>query len=176
MNGSIVSSSDFDQIYEATFPLIIKILTRMTCSTEAAEELCQEAFIKLYQRTDGFPSREEAKYWLIRVAKNLALNHEKRRGRELRAYRKALKDPPRPADTGEILYLKSESSRRVQEALSGLPRKLREVLILKEYGDLSYREIAAVLGISEGNVKVRVYRARERLARHFGDSEGIHVP
>lgn len=174
MSGS--SSSDFDQIYEVTFPLIIKILTRMTCNAEAAEELCQEAFIKLYQRTEGFPSREEAKYWLIRVAKNLALNYEKRRGREMRAYQKALKNPSRPVDTGEALYLKSESSRQVQEALSELPRKLREVLILKEYGDLSYREIASVLRISEGNVKVRVYRARERLARYLGDSEGIHVP
>jgi RNA polymerase sigma-70 factor (ECF subfamily) len=154
----------------------MKILTRMTGDAEAAEELCQETFIKLYQRPDGFPSREEATYWLIRVAKNLALNHGKRKWRETAAYHKALKIPPRPVDSGEAAYLKNEESRKVREALAGLPRKLREVLVLKEYGDLSYREIASVLRISEGNVKVRVYRARERLAGILRDSEEKHVP
>jgi RNA polymerase sigma factor (sigma-70 family) len=53
----------------------------------------------------------------------------------------------------------------VQEALNRLPAKMRMVLILREYGDLNYREIAGILGISEGNVKVRAFRARERLAQ-----------
>jgi RNA polymerase sigma-70 factor (ECF subfamily) len=171
------SEKDFNQIYERTFPLLIRILIRMVGNAEAAEDICQEAFIKLHQRTEGFPSQEEATYWLIRVAKNLALNHEKRKSREVKAYRKALlKTESRSGESGEEAYLKMESSRRVQEALLALPGKLREAIILKEYGDLSYKEIAAILRISEGNVKVRVYRAREWLARFFKDSEEIHVP
>ena len=48
---------------------------------------------------------------------------------------------------------------------------LREVLILKEYGDLNYKEIGKVLGITEGNVKVRVFRAREQLLKLLGEDD-----
>ena len=175
---------DFDVIYERNFSLIIRILIRMVRSQEAAEDLCQEVFVKLHQRmfpekavSVGFPSLEEALFWLIRVAKNLALNHEKRKGRELKAYKKALgvellRLSP---ESGEQAYLKNELSLKVQEALAHMPGKLREALVLKEYGDLPYKDIAAVLKISEGNVKVRVFRAREWLAAFFGNSEEINV-
>ncbi|MDR3199817.1 MAG: RNA polymerase sigma factor, partial [Spirochaetales bacterium] len=143
----------------------------------AAEDICQEAFVKLHQRTQGFPSPDDAKFWLVRVAKNLALNHEKRKSRERKAYKKALsKEGVRSAESGEDEYFKKEASLQVQEALLLLPRKLREALVLKEYGDLSYKEIAAILKISEGNVKVRVFRAREWLAAFFRNSEEMHVP
>ena len=176
MKGSYDPAWNFDQVYQDTFPILFKILSKMLGDSEVAEEICHEAFIKLYERGDGIPTGEEAKYWLIRVAKNLALNHEKRRGREKQAYHKALHEPMKPSESGESEYLKKESSLLVREALKKLPAKLREVLILKEYGDLSYREIASILKISEGNVKVRVYRARERLEDFFRDSGGIYVP
>jgi len=60
--------------------------------------------------------------------------------------------------------LKKETSEEVQQALDKLPENLRMVLVLKEYAEMNYKEIGKVLGISEGNVKVRVFRARERLA------------
>jgi RNA polymerase sigma-70 factor (ECF subfamily) len=176
MKGPYDPTWNFDQIYQNTFPILIKILSKMLGDAEVAEELCHEAFIKLYERGNGIPTGEEAKYWLIRVAKNLALNYEKRRGREKRAYHKALHEPIKPAESGESEYLKKESSLLVLGALKKLPANLREVLILKEYGDLNYREIAAVLKISEGNVKVRVYRARERLADCLRDMGGMYVP
>jgi RNA polymerase sigma-70 factor (ECF subfamily) len=62
------------------------------------------------------------------------------------------------------LLVKKETSEEVQQALEKLPENLRMVLILKEYADMNYKEIGKTLGISEGNVKVRVFRARERLA------------
>ena len=169
--------TDFQRLYERAFPPLMRILVRMVRSAEAAEDICQEVFIKLHERTAGFPKPEEAFYWLIRVAKNMALNHEKRKGREARAYKKSLdRTGERSNESGEEVVLKDESFHRVQEALLRLPKKLREVLMLKEYGELSYREIAAILKTSEGNVKVRAYRAREWLAGFFKNSEEIHVP
>ncbi|MDR1931767.1 MAG: RNA polymerase sigma factor [Spirochaetales bacterium] len=171
------SKKDFDLIYERTFALLIRVLVRMMGSAEIAEDICQETFVKFHQRTQGFPSAEEAKFWLLRVAKNLALNYEKRKTRERKAYKKVLSDGEgRSTESGEDEYFKKETSLRVREALLLLPGKLREVLVLKEYGDLSYKEIAAILKISEGNVKVRVFRAREWLAAFFQNSEEMHVP
>ncbi len=176
MSGSGGSEGDFESIYERAFPILMRMLVRMTGDSETADEICHEAFIRLFQRDRSFPQPEEAFYWLIRVAKNLALNHGKRRGREAQAYRRAMKAAPLAAESGEAAVLRDETARRVRAALGKLPAKLRDVLILKEYGDLSYRDIAAVLRISEGNVKVRVYRARERLGGMLRESEERDVP
>jgi RNA polymerase sigma-70 factor (ECF subfamily) len=140
------------------------VVYRITGSEEAAEDLCQDAFFRLYEKKMVFTLPEEAKYWLIRVATNAALNYAKRKDRERRAYQKAFREDIRKTETGESELLAKESREEVQEALKKLPRNLRMVLILREYGELNYKKIGQVLGISEGNVKVRVFRARERLA------------
>ena len=159
----LARASTFERVYEHVYPIIIRIVYRITGRQDVAEELCQEAFIKYYQRMDSFPDVDQAKYWLIRVAKNLALNSAKRSGRERRAYERVYHEPQRTARSGEDEVIRQESEEEVQSALQLLPDKMRTVLVLKEYGQLNYREIGAILGITEGNVKVRVFRARERL-------------
>ena len=67
--------------------------------------------------------------------------------------------------------LKSETVNKVKAALELLPEKLREVLVLREYGDMNYKEIGQMLGITEGNVKVRVFRAREQLIKLIGEED-----
>jgi RNA polymerase sigma-70 factor (ECF subfamily) len=111
-----------------------------------------------------FPNPDEAKYWLIRVVKNTSLNYAKRKERERKAYQRAFREEYRKEAGGEDELLRKETRQEVTEALEQLPENLRIVLILKEYGELNYKEIARALGISEGNVKVRVFRARERLS------------
>ena len=153
----------FQRVYQHVYPIIFRVVYRITGREDVAEDLCQEAFIKYYERVDSFPDTDQAKYWLIRVAKNLALNSAKRSGRERRAYERVLHEPrPRPL-SGEDQLLREESEQEVQRALQRLPEKMRTVLVLKEYGQLNYKEIGSILGITEGNVKVRVFRARERL-------------
>jgi RNA polymerase sigma-70 factor (ECF subfamily) len=147
---------------------------RIANSEEAAEDLCQEAFFRLYEKNMVFPNAEEAKYWLIRVVKNAALNYAKRKDRERKAYQKAFREDTRVEKTGEQVLINQETQQEVQAALEKLPENLRIVLILKEYGELNYKEIGRALGISEGNVKVRVFRARERLAG-FLSKDGSHV-
>jgi RNA polymerase sigma-70 factor (ECF subfamily) len=155
---------EFRRLYETVFPILFRVAYRITSSEEAAEDLCQEAFFRLYEKNMVFPNPDEAKYWLIRVVKNAALNYAKRKVRERKAYQRAFREDIRIEETGENILLKKESLEEVREALEKLPENLRTVIILKEYGELNYKEIGRTLGISEGNVKVRVFRARERLA------------
>ena len=158
------SVAGFRELYNAVFPILFRVVRRITSSEEAAEDLCQDAFFRFYEKKMAFPSLDEAKYWLIRVATNASLNYAKRKDRERKAYQKAFREDTRQMETGESALLEKESKQEIQEALQKLPRNLRMVLILKEYGDLNYKKIGQILGISEGNVKVRVFRARERLA------------
>ena len=169
------SIGEFRKLYETVFPILFRVSYRIANSEEAAEDLCQEAFFKLYEKNMVFPSPDEAKYWLIRVVKNASLNYAKRKQREKKAYQKAFKEDARIVETGEHFVLKKESRGEVREALEKLPENLRIVLILKEYGELNYKEIGRALGISEGNVKVRVFRARERLAGLLKNDTGFSV-
>ncbi len=148
---------------------------RITRNEEAAEDLCHDALIKMGEKDMQFPSVNDAKYWLIRVVKNASLNYAKRKTRERRAYERALKEDRRSVDSGETTLLKQDAVARVQDALDKLPENLRTVLQLKEYGELNYKEIGRVLGITEGNVKVRVFRAREQLSRIIGEDD-VYMP
>ena len=157
-------TTDFHRLYETSFPILFRVAYRIAGSEEAAEDLSQEAFFKMHEKGMVFPNLEEAKYWLIRVVKNASLNYAKRKARERKAYQKAFREDTRTTETGEAALLKKEAQGEVLEALEKLPEKLKTVLVLKEYGELNYKDIGNVLGISEGNVKVRVFRARERLS------------
>ncbi len=162
---------DFRTIYTATMPVLFKIAFRIAGTEEAAEDLCHDALIKMTEKDMQFPSINDAKYWLIRVVKNASLNYAKRKGRERRAYERALKEDHRVVESGETELLKGDAIERVQAALTKLPENLRTVLQLKEYGELNYKEIGRVLGITEGNVKVRVFRAREQLSKLIGEED-----
>lgn len=166
--------AEFRHLYDTVFPILFRVAYRITASEDAAEDLCQDAFFRLYEKGMTFPNQDEAKYWLIRVVKNAALNYAKRKDRERKAYQKAFREDHRVQETGETVFLKNETKNEVKEAMDRLPENLRTVLILKEYGELNYKEIGRALGISEGNVKVRVFRARERLAELMG-KDGAYV-
>jgi RNA polymerase sigma-70 factor (ECF subfamily) len=120
----------FRELYDAVFPILFRVVRRITNSEEAAEDLCQDAFFRLYEKNMAFPSPDEAKYWLIRVATNASLNYAKRKDRERRAYQRAFRDDTRQVETGESALLKKESKEEIQEALQKLPKNLRMVLIL----------------------------------------------
>ena len=167
--------ADFRTIYNATMPVLFRVAVRITGNEEAAEDQCHDALIKMSEKDMVFPTVNDAKYWLICVVKNASLNYAKRKGRERRAYEKALKEDRRTIDSGETALLKEDAVSRVQAALEKLPVNLRAVLQLKEYSELDYKEIGRMLGITEGNVKVRVFRARKQLSRLIGE-EDVYMP
>jgi RNA polymerase sigma-70 factor (ECF subfamily) len=161
--------ADAAHVYETLYPTLFRVAYRICGNRSKAEDVCQETFIKYFERGEPLPDLEQTKYWLIRVLRNLALNHEKKRSRESKAYQRFARNSRQYTESGETEVLQEEARSLVQRALDRLPYNLRSVLVLKEYADLGYREIARVLGISEGNVKVRVFRARERLAQLLED-------
>jgi RNA polymerase sigma-70 factor (ECF subfamily) len=159
-----ITKAEFRKLYDTVFPTIFKVALRITVNEEAAEDLCQDAFFRLYEKKMVFPSMDDAKYWLIRVVKNASLNYAKRKDKERQLYQKVFREEQRPDDDGESILIRKESREEVRQSLLRLPENLRAVIILKEYADLNYKEIGKMIGISEGNVKVRIFRAREKLS------------
>ena len=163
--------ADFKRIYDASMQMLYVISYRIVNDEEAAEDLVHDSLIKANEKALVFPSINDAKYWLIRVVKNASLNYIKRKDRERKAYEKVLYEDHHKIDSGEVSLLKKDSKAIAREALKKLPKNLQEVLMLREYGDLNYKEIGKVLGITEGNVKVRVFRAREQLLKLIGEDD-----
>jgi len=166
---------DFKTIYNECMQMLFKVSYRIVNDEEAAEDLAHDSLIKANEKQMIFPSINDAKFWLIRVVKNASLNYVKRKDRERKAYERVLYEDHRKQDSGEIDLLKKESMEKAREALKKLPKGLQDVIMLREYGDMNYKEIGKVLGISEGNVKVRIFRAREQLVKLIGE-DNVYLP
>lgn len=163
--------ADFRKIYDATMNLLFKVSYRVVNDEEAAEDIVHDSYIKANEKAMVFPTMNDATYWLIRVVKNASLNYVKRKGREKKALQRSFYEDKRQVTSGETDMLRAETIDKAKEALAKLPENLRQVLILREYADMNYKEIGSALGITEGNVKVRVFRAREQLAKIIGEDD-----
>lgn len=165
------NEADFKKIYDATFNLLFKVSFRIVNDEEAAEDLVHDSYIKANEKAMSFPTMNDATYWLIRVVKNASLNYAKRKTREKKALQREFYEDRRQMASGETDALRAETVKKAKEALQQLPENLREVLVLREYADMNYKEIGKALGITEGNVKVRVFRAREALSKLIGEDD-----
>lgn len=173
-NSSTIDNRAFRALYDETYTMLFRVARRITNSDEATEDIVHDSYIKVIERWAIFPSRDDAKYWLIRVVKNNALNWAKRKGREQKVYQRFFKEEEKSSESPETLTLQAETENSMRQYLERLPEKYKAVLVLKEYALLNYKEIGKVLKISEGNVKVRVFRAREALAEMMR-KDGVYV-
>lgn len=154
----------FKLIYDSNYDLIMSVIVHIVYNQDIAEDLTQEAFERFYLKNMTFPSEKDARYWLLRVAKNLALNSIRRNKREIQMVDKFKKSSDGYSESdGSKELIVQEMKKEVRNAIESLPENLRVVIQLKEFSGLDYKTIGKVLGISETNVKVRVYRARKRL-------------
>jgi RNA polymerase sigma-70 factor (ECF subfamily) len=130
----------------------------------AAEDVVQEAFVKAYRNLNRFRGDSSVYTWLYRIAVNTAHNHlrrERRTGKvdfEEVAPVIAAKDP-NPADRAAD----SELGEAIDGAIQRLPRRQREVFILHYFERMTHREIAEVLGVTEGAVKASFFHAIQKL-------------
>ena len=152
---------------------VFGFILRMLDARDEAMELTQDVFVKAWQALPGW--RPEARFstWLLQIARNAALDQLRRR----RVVQFApLDDGMDVADTApgpEARYASRQRQALLENALQQIAAEHREILLLREIEDLSYAELAAVLGIAEGTVKSRLARARAALLQHFRPHAGV---
>ena len=153
---------------------VFGFILRMLDARDEAMELTQDVFVKAWQALPGW--RPEARFstWLLQIARNAALDQLRRR----RVIQFApLEDGMDVADTApgpEARYASRQRQALLENALQQIAAEHREILLLREIEDLSYGELAAVLGIAEGTVKSRLARARAALLEHFRPHAGVN--
>lgn len=144
-------------------------------SAEDAMDLSQEAFVRAFRARQTIDPERPFFAWLYQIIRRLCFNHtrdRRTRRRGIDAAQNWLVDQAQSRNSGthpEQALAADEARRRVSDALELLSEKDREVLVLKEFEGLRYREIADVLQIPIGTVMSRLYSARRRLAASLED-------
>jgi RNA polymerase sigma-70 factor (ECF subfamily) len=137
-------------------------------------DLTQDTFLRAYKAFNRLRSTEVFGVWVLKIARNLAINRLKREGRRrkkfislfTKRYDKELVDVIQNPDPSlEEKATKDEEKDVVRKALNEINPRMREVLILKEWEDLSYEEIGKIMKISRKAVKSLIHRAREALKK-----------
>jgi len=165
---------------------IYGLARRLTSSVEDAQDVTQDAFVSALRNLSSLKDGKSFGPWLTSIAARLAIKTLRRR----RDSRSVSLDDSRPEEggSGDIQHLRhiadwraapdelareSDTRRHLDRAIAGLSPEYRAVFLLRDVEGLSVRETARLLGINEGNVKVRLLRARlalrEKLTTVFGD-------
>jgi len=163
---------------------VLGYLMRMSPNREQAEDLFQETFKRVHEKADTFRGTG-FKSWLFTIATHVAID-SLRRGRRLRVV--SLNQKLDCANSSgqasgavvlaDNLYepsqeaIRAEQKEQVRQAIELLPAKQRATLVLAYYQQLSYPEVAEVLGCSIGTVKTQMYRALRTLAQRLPDISG----
>jgi RNA polymerase sigma-70 factor, ECF subfamily len=162
----------FSQLYQRYRNRVYGFAYRMLGTQEAAEDVTHEAFLLLIRQPERYQAaRGSLLTFLCAVARNHIFQHLRRQGRyapeQIETSSECNEVGARsPFDPLSDL-LERELAAQVEAALARLPVTQREAIVLREYQELSYEEIAAVIGADTNVVKARLYRARQTLAKRL---------
>lgn len=158
----------FEEVVRRTYRQVYTQAFRLVGDRQEAEDVAQEAYVKVIRGLAGFRGDAQFETWLYRIVTNTAMTHLRRR----RRFGELLADSGEeaPEYAADVRVAEQAVDREaLRRALGALPLSLRSVVVMKDVYGLSCREIGDRLGISEGAVKVRLHRGRKRLKqRLFG--------
>jgi RNA polymerase sigma-70 factor (ECF subfamily) len=151
----------FEELVRLTHRRVYSLAYRLVRDRSDAEDVAQEAYLRMYRGLAGF--REEARFetWMHRIVANCAMTALRKRGRFGNVTSDEELDVPVPDRAADRAVDRDE----LERALAELPEGQRVAVLLKDVYGLSVREISEELGVEEGAVKVRLHRARKRLAQ-----------
>lgn len=134
----------------------------LTQKHDIADDIAQETFIRAFRSLDSFRSESTVKTWLLKIARNATTNYK----RSAFFRKMVLMDNVQnnfAAPSAETAYFDDRFADRIWELVLRLPLKQREVILLNAHYQMSLADIANLLGLPEGTVKSRLYRARMKL-------------
>lgn len=158
---------EFTLIFEEVYPNLCRFLESLLKDHAKAQDIAQESFVRLFRLEKPALQKSEARFWLFRVARNLALNEMRNTSKRSGFFQRVAEAlyKPRPDQARDLE--RAEAEKMTAEMLEFLPEDQRAALLLREREEMSYREIANVLNISENKVKTDIFRARNAVRKNF---------
>ncbi|WP_291401739.1 RNA polymerase sigma factor [Daejeonella sp.] len=156
----------FKEIFEANSKKIYHLCYGYTGDDESANDLMQETFMKVWQNLDKFRNQALISTWIYRIAVNTCLS-----------YLRVEKRHPKDELTDNIIETKGEEISEKNEQISSLYKCIAQleenerIIITMVLDELPYAEIAAISGISEGNLRVKIHRIKQKLTEIYNKYE-----
>ena len=149
--------------------VLYRLALRITLSREEAEDIVQDTLIKVWNRRDDWHDIDSIEAFSLTVCRNLSLDRMKKAGADNRAIADGedfTADPDRnPCETAA----QRDRVEQVRRIIDSLPEKQKSCMQLRDFEGKSYKEIAKVLGITEEQVKVNIFRARQAVKLKFNE-------
>src|SRR5277367_2695439 len=163
----------FEELVQKYKHPIVNVIFRMLHDLSEAEDLAQNVFVRVFQSAARYEVSAKFSTWIFTIARNLCLNEIRRRGRHPAQSLESSQSEdeehaPRQYPDGKTFsppqsFLQKELEQKIQQALGELPEKQRLAIALCQEDELSYEEIARVLGCSLPATKSLIHRGRETL-------------
>jgi RNA polymerase sigma factor (sigma-70 family) len=156
-------TTGFERFYRENFTRIVRACALITLDRSLAEELAAEAFARTWSRWGVIQSEDHAGGFVFKTAMRLCAREARRRHRLVGM-------PPPSGDTLERALERQD----VEQALSTLPVRQRQVVVLRDWAGFETAEVARLTGMRPSTVRVHLARAREHLRRALSIEEGEH--
>ncbi len=170
----------FGRLMEPLEQRVWRICWHYTGDREAASDCGQETMIRVWRSLDTWRGDNAFESWVYRIAANCCLDWLRKKKRDRSESMDALRDqgfdPADKAPGTEARVLAADERRRLREAIAALPEEQREALVLTQLEGVSYAEAAGITGVSEGTVKSRINRAREKLKELLAEERELSPP
>ena len=165
-----------EELVRRTHRSVYTCALRLVGNPDDAADVTQDVYLRVVRKLGGFRHEASFSTWLNRVTTNVAMSTLKRRTRRFAVEGAAVpadtRDPaPEPAERAESVAL----ARHLERLVAELPEGQRQVLVLRDVYGQSTEEVANAMGLTPGAVKVRLFRARERLKAALEATEGGQV-
>ncbi|WP_042150291.1 RNA polymerase sigma factor [Paucisalibacillus sp. EB02] len=159
---------ELEDIYKELHPKILTFFLMKTANQVVAEDLTQEVFYQAMKSIHSFQGYATIQTWLFAIAKNILKKYYRSKWYKRNLEIKLTKEVETEQKTLEDLYVVSEEAREIMTQIQVLDDLPKEIIILRIYGDLSFKEIAQLVEKTENYVRVTFHRAKVKIKTEMG--------
>ena len=149
---------------------LFRLALRITLDSAEAEDIVQDTLIRVWNKRDEWHSLDSVEAYCLTVARNLAIDRSQRKEAQNVSFTPEAQEMP-DSMTPEKKLEEKEQLNLIHRLVNGLPEKQRTAIQLRDIEGKSYKEIAEILGATEEQVKVNLFRARQKIKQKYGEIE-----
>lgn len=146
---------------------LFRLALRITLNRAEAEDIVQDTLIKVWNRREEWNAIDSIEAFSLTVCRNLSLDRIRKKGNDNDSLEDVKAADPLASSNPQDRMIQTDKVRLIRQIVDGLPEKQRSCMQLRDFEGKTYKEIAGVLDISEEQVKVNIFRARQTVKQKF---------
>lgn len=151
---------------------LFRLALRITLNRAEAEDIVQETMIKVWNRREKWEEIESMESFCLTICRNIAIDKTRKAANQNQSLDEVMETPDESHSSNpEAQIIQSDRVQSVRRLINTLPEKQRTAMQLRDFEGKSYKEIATIMAVSEEQVKVNIFRARQAIKKKITESE-----